>query len=182
MTSSWLQEGYSVGWQDFEQASATGKEILERLAGDRSLLRHLAFTAHEREGSAGIGVWTGDGGEVQIFADEAKKLFVYLHVGLDQHTGQPSRQSGSYVAKVLTGTYRHVWYSDSGGVFYVTDEQPPGLYGMRRDLLHSLSWNDLSTALVLREAMVVPSESSGDGLTEEQYITLRHRADFAGIM
>lgn len=180
--ASWLQERHPIDWQDFEQASATGKEILERLAGDRSLLRQLTFTAHERQGLAAAGAWTGDAGEVELFVDESQKLFVYLHVGVDQHDEQASRQQDSYVAKVLTGAYRHVWYSDGGGVSYVTDEQPPGLYGMRRDLLHSLSWNDQSTALVLREARAVPSESAGSGLTEHQYITLRHRADSAGIM
>jgi len=47
--ASWLQTGDPVDWQDFETASATGKEILERLAGDRSLLRQLTFTARERD-------------------------------------------------------------------------------------------------------------------------------------
>lgn len=180
MEPSWLQKGDPVDWQDFEQVCATGKEILERLAGDRSLFRHLTFTAHERDGFADAGAWTGDGGEVELFADESMGLFVYLHVGLAEHLGEPSRQGNSYVAKVLTGIYRHVWYSDDGGVSYVADEQPPGLYGMSRDLMHSLSWTPQSTALVLREARAVPADDGG--LTEDRCTTLQHRADFAGIM
>jgi len=179
---SWLQEGDPVDWKDFEQASASGKEILERLAGDRSLLRFLIFTAHERVDLAEVGTWAGDGGEIELLADESKGLFVYLHVGLTDHDGKTLRQGRSYVQKVLTGAYRHVWYGEDGHVFYVADEQPPGLYGMRGSLTHSLSWRGGSTALVLREERAAFGEANGGGLTEDEYATVQHRADSAGIV
>ena len=180
MEASWLQTGDPVDWQDFETASATGKEILERLAGDRSLLRQLTFTARERDDDRGTGAWTGDGGEVELFADESKKLYIYLHVGLGDHDGQPSPLPAGYVAKVLTSVYRHVWYTADDSVAYVTDEQPPGLYAMRAGLMHTLSWGNLSTALLLREARAVTTEPGG--LTDVQYASLLNRADSAGIL
>ena len=180
MEASWLQTGDPVDWQDFETASATGKEILERLAGDRSLLRQLTFTAHDRDGDRGAGAWTDDGGEVELLADDSMKLFIYLHVGLGNHDGQASPLPASYVAKVLTGAYRHVWYAADDGVAYVTHEQPPGLYAMRGGLEHSISWDTQSTALLLRGARAVTTEPAQ--LTEDQYVALRNRADSAGIL
>jgi hypothetical protein len=176
---SWLDEQRPVGWQDFEEACAAGKEILERLAGDRTLLRRLAFTADERAGLREAGVWAGSGGELELFGDESRGIFLYLHVGLTQHEGGEAPLSASYVAKVLSGKYRHVWRDDVD-VAYATDEQPPGLYGIRRELTHSLSWDDHSTCLVLREARTVDPQAGG--LSEDQYLTLQNRADFAGIL
>lgn len=178
MASSWLEAGHPVDWNDFEAASATGKEILERLAGDRSLLRRLIFTADDRNGNTAVGLWTEDGGELELFAYESQGLFVYLHVGLGEHHGQATQLPASYVAKVLSGSYRHVWHSASDGVAYVTDERPPGLYTMRSGLMHSLSWGAQSTALVLRETPV----ASQGGLAESRYVALRNRADLAGIL
>jgi len=168
-----------VDWRDFEDASAAGKEILERLAGDRSLLRRLTFTAHEDAGVAMAGVCDESGGELELFVDESKGIFLYLHVGLSGHDGAEELLGNSYVAKVLSGAYRHLWRVD-GGVAYVTDEQPPGLYGIRCDLTHSLSWNDQSTSLVLREEQTVSAQSGGLG--EDQYLTLQNRADLSGVL
>jgi hypothetical protein len=180
VASSWLEVGSPVDWHDFEAASATGKEIVERIAGDRSLLRQLTFTAHERPGDVAAGLWAEDGGELELFADDSRKIFLYLHVGLGEHHDQAAELAVSYVAKVLTGAYRHVWYSAGDGVAYVTDEQPPGLYSVRAGLIHSLSWDAHSTALVLREARV--EAPAGGGLREGQYIALRNQADIAGIL
>jgi len=176
---TWLDAQRPIEWHEFETACADAKEVLERLAGDRSLFRRLVFTAHEREGVPLVGAFSTAGGEVELLADEDRGLHLYLHVGLATHEGVSATLERSYAAKVLSGVYRHVW-SDGSRVAYATDEQPPGLYGMRRGLDHSLSWTDSSSCLVLREGG--SGATTDGGLNDGQYRQIQNRADLAGVL
>jgi hypothetical protein len=180
MVTSWLHEQGPVDWHDFELASEAGKEILERLAGDRSLLRELIFTAYESPGAGDFGSWAESGGEIELFVDASRRIFIYLHVGLSERVGEAVQHDASYVGKVLSGAYKHVWHADAR-VAYVTDEQPPGLYAMRAGLTHSLSWVNGSTALLLRETRASATDSDEASLSEDRYVAIRDQADLAGI-
>lgn len=179
MEGSWLEAQRPIGWKDFEEGCADAKEVLERLAGDRSLFRHLVFTAHEREGAPLAGDLSSASGELELLVDEGRGLHLYLHVGLDTHEGAFETLDRSYVAKVLSGVYRHVWRAGDR-IAYATAEQSPGLYGMRQGLDHALSWTGQSVCLVLRERG--PEGGTGGGLNQDQYRQIQDRADLAGVL
>jgi len=180
--TNWLDEAPPIGWESFEEASEEGKSLLERLGGDRSLLRRLVFLAPERDDFYSKGGVSGDGGYLSIYDDQSRRLHVFLHVATGEHRGAAQKQRHSYVAKVLSGGYDHTWFNGSGQASYVTHEQVPGAYGMRRQLTHAVSWSEDALCLVMAEEVPSFAAAGYGSLDTETFERLRDVVDCRGVL
>lgn len=145
---SWIDEAPAPKWSDFERAAEAGKEILERLAGDRSTLRRLLFTAPERCSYGQVARSSPKGKMIQIYDDPERDLIIHIHLGTAESSAERTISTAA-VIKVLAGQMRHTWYRAENEIGYVTIEQPPGLFAIRDGLEHSLAWSGGTVSLVL---------------------------------
>jgi CubicO group peptidase (beta-lactamase class C family) len=166
-------------WSDFEQAAVAGKEILERLAGDRTTLRRLLFTAPDRWTGRQLGLRSPSGGLIRLSGDGGPTVF--LHLGSD--SGAAARTiSEDAVVKVLAGHLEHIWFQGGEEVGYVTREQPPGLFAIRAGLEHSLAWSGGTASLIVCHTEPEWTTAAAHPLDRDRHISLCYEIDSLGVV
>jgi len=178
---SWIDTLEPLDWESFEDASEAGKDVLARLAADRSLLRRLVFAAgDDRDQKTADGP---DGGFIDVYDAEAKDFRLLMHVATGRPEALPHKHVKPFVMKVLSGQYLHSWFDDGHmEPRFVVGEAAPSAFGMAGGIVHSLSWSPEAVALVLCSSGEAQLEGADGPMEVGRITSLRARADTVGVL
>jgi hypothetical protein len=158
----------SIDWDDIDAVEAAGRDVLEKLNADRTILRQamddlpnrpalLALCEHpDPEATAGLGQQLD---KIVLYSDEKSGVRVRLHAFWEGCADLPHNHRWSFVSMVLHGQFRHSLFGPVADdatflapprALHVRQEQAGTIYALHHDMLHALTAEPNTVSLVIR--------------------------------